>query len=84
METPTAKVDPSNNTNEEEISQPLLKIQISNLCLLPTIDQYHEQLQMLILALNHSVLSLVLLSSFGVPMTWLSLVGSTIVFNKTT
>lgn len=38
---------------------------------------------MLIVALNNSVLSTMTSSSFSVPITWLSLAGSTIVFNKT-
>lgn len=46
MTTPTTNVDPSINTNDEEIYQPLLKIHSSNLRLLPTVDQYPEQLQM--------------------------------------
>lgn len=69
-------VDPTNTTNEEEISQPLMKIQNTNICLLLTVDQCAEQLQMLILALNHHVLSTVLSSLFGVLMTWLYLAGS--------
>ena len=84
MAIPTANVDPSNNTNKEEISQPLLKIQSLNLRLLPTVDQYPEQLQMLIIALNHFVLSTMLSSPLAVPRTWLSLIGSMVVFNKTT
>lgn len=39
---------------------------------------------MLIVAINHSVLSTVMYSSFFVPMTCLSLTGSTNVFNKMT
>ena len=42
-----------------------------------------EVLKMLIIALNHSVLSTVMTSSFSVPMSWLSLAGSAVVFNKT-
>lgn len=38
---------------------------------------------MLIVALNHSVLSTVMVSSFSVSMTLLSLTGSTAVRNKT-
>ena len=48
------------------------------------VDQYPEQLHMLIQTLNNSILSTMLSDSSAVPMTWISLVGSMVVFNKTT
>ncbi|CAI9271719.1 unnamed protein product [Lactuca saligna] len=84
MANPQTNVDPTNTTNEEEISQSLMKIQNTNLRLLPTVDQYLEQLRMLIQTLNNVVLSTVLSYSFVVPMSLISLAGSTTVFNKTT
>ena len=77
-------VDPSNTTTEETTSQPLMKIQSSNFRVQIDVTKYPEQLQMLIVALNHYVLSMVMSSSFSVPMTWLSLVGLTTMFNKMT
>lgn len=38
---------------------------------------------MFIIALNHSVLSTTMSASFYIPMAWLSLVGSTVVYNMT-
>lgn len=61
-----------------------MKIHSSNFRVQRDVLKYPEELQMLIIALNHSVLSMVMSSSFSVPMTWLSLVGSTLVFNKIT
>lgn len=83
MAAPTGNFDPSNTTNEENTSHPLLKIQSTNLNLLLDVTQYPKQLEMLIVALNHSALSTIVLSSFYVPITWLSLVGSLVVFYKT-
>lgn len=75
--------DPS-QTADEDTSQALLKIQSTNYTVQPNVDVYPDELQMLIVALNHSVLSTVMSSYFAVLMTWLSLAGSIAVFNKTT
>lgn len=69
MVVPQTDVDPTNTTNEEEISQPLMKIQNMNLQLLPMVHRYPEQLETLIQTLNNYVLSTTLSSSFAVPMT---------------
>lgn len=83
MAATNVNIDPS-QTTDDATSQPLLKIQSTNYRVQPYVNKYPEDLKMLIVALNHSVLSIVMLSSFSVLMTSLSLVGSTIVFNKTT
>ncbi|CAH1454218.1 unnamed protein product [Lactuca virosa] len=75
-------VDPT-TTNDEEITQLMMMIQNTNLRLVPTLDQYPEELRMLIQTLNNSNLSYALSSSFAIPMEWLSLSTSTTVFNKT-
>ena len=64
-------VDPSKTTGNAT-SQPLLKIRSTNYRVQPNVDMYPDELKMLIVALNHSVLS------------WLSLAGLTVIFNKTT
>lgn len=60
-----------------------MKIQSLNFRAQPDVTQYPEQLQMLIVAQNYSVLSTIMSYSFSVPMTWLSLADSMAVFNKT-
>ncbi|CAI9277902.1 unnamed protein product [Lactuca saligna] len=84
MAAPIGYVDPTNTTIEDTASQPLMKIQSSNLCVQCDVLKYPRELKMLIVALKHFVLSMVMSSAFSVPMTWLSLVGSTLVFNKIT
>ena len=71
-------------TTDDATYQPLLKIQSTNYRVQPNVDVYPKELKMLIIALNHSLLSTVMSSSFSIPMTWLSLAGLTVVFNKTT
>ncbi|CAH1431922.1 unnamed protein product [Lactuca virosa] len=70
-------------TNDEEVSQLMMKIQTTNIRLVPSLDQYLEELQMLVQTLKNFVLSFALSSSFAIPIEWLSLVSSTAVFNKT-
>ena len=82
MAAPNVHVDPS-QTTDENTSQPLMKIQSTNCQVQPDETQYPDELKKLIVALNHSVLSTIMSTSFSVPMTWLSLTGSTVVFNKT-
>ncbi|CAH1412368.1 unnamed protein product [Lactuca virosa] len=62
----------------------MIKIQNTNLRLVPTIDQYPEPIWMLVQTINNSVLSTALYSSLTVPMMWISLASSTAIFNKTT
>lgn len=81
MASTNVPVDPSQTTDEAS-SQPL-NIQGSNYRVQPGESRYPEELQMLIVSLNHSFISTVMTSSFLVPMTWLSLADSTAVFNKT-
>lgn len=81
---PTGHVDPSNTTTEDATSQTSMKIQSSNFHVKLDVSKYPEELQMLIVALNHYVLSMVMSCLFSVPMTLLSLVGSTLAFNKIT
>ncbi|CAH1435711.1 unnamed protein product [Lactuca virosa] len=76
-------VDPT-TTNKDEVWQLMMKIQTTNLHLVPLIDQYPEPLEMLVQTPNNSVLSTTFSSLFVVSMEWLSLTGSTVVFNKTT
>ena len=83
MAAPHHTVDPT-TTNDEEVSQQMMKIQTTNLHLVPSLDQYPEALRMLFQTFNNFVLSTALSSSFAIPMEWLLIVGSTIVFNKTT
>lgn len=71
----------SSDTTDEATSQPLLKIQSSSYRVQRDVLQYPKPLQILIVVLNHSVLSTIISSSFSVPMTRLPLAGSTIVFN---
>lgn len=84
MVAPTGHVDPSNTTTEDATSQTSMKIQSSNFHVKLDVSKYPEELQMLIVALNHYVLSMVMSCLFSVPMTLLSLVGSTLAFNKIT
>lgn len=71
-------------TNVEEVSQPMMIIQHTNLRLVPSLEAYPEELQMLIQTLNNSILSYALVALFVVPMELLSLVALIAVYNKTT
>lgn len=70
-------------TNDDEIPQLMINIQTTNLHLVPSLDHYLNELQMLIQTLNNSVLSFSLSATFAIPMEWLSLATSIVVFNKT-
>ncbi|CAI9299828.1 unnamed protein product [Lactuca saligna] len=83
MATSQHNVDHTTN-NDEDVSQPMMKIQTTNLYLVPSLDQYLEELRMCVQILNYFVLSTTLSSSFAIPMTWLSLDATTVVFNKST
>lgn len=72
------------NTSDEDTSQPMMKIQHTNLWLNPSIDGYHEELQMLVLVLNNFALHQALTSSFAIPTQWMSSATSNVVYNKTT
>lgn len=72
------------NTNDEEISQPTLKIQHNNLWFNPLINDHPDELKMLVQVMNDSVLTYTLTALFAIPMKWLSLVDSTVVYNRTT
>lgn len=62
--------DPT-TTNDEEDSQPTMKIQTTNLCMVSSLDQYPKELRMYVQTLNNYVLSTTLSSSFAVPIKWL-------------
>lgn len=83
MAATTVNIDPS-QTTDEATSQPLLKIQSTNYRVQPNVYAYPNELKMLIVSLNHSVLSTVMSTSFSTLLTWLSLVASTTMFKKTT
>lgn len=83
MATSQHNVDPT-TTNEEEVSQPMMKIQTTNHCLVPSLDHYLKELWMFVQTLNNSVLSMTPSSSFTIPMTLLSLAASAVVFKNTT
>ena len=70
-------------TTEDITSNPIMKIQSTNYQVLGDVDFYPEELRMLIVALQHLVLSTVMFRSFVVPLTWLSLDGSTATYSKT-
>lgn len=72
------------NTNNEEISQAMMKIQHTNLGLNPSLEVYPEELHMIVLIMNNSVLNHALSSSFAILMHQLSLATSITVYNKTT
>lgn len=61
----------------------MMKIQTTNIHLVPSTDQYSEKLWMLVQTLNNPVLSTALSSSFALPMEQLSFSSSIVVFNKT-
>ncbi|CAH1422229.1 unnamed protein product [Lactuca virosa] len=74
----------STTTNEEDVSQPLMKIQTTNIHLVPYLDQYPNALRMLVQTFNNSVLSTTRSWSFSIRIEWLALAGSTVLFKKTT
>lgn len=71
-------------TNEDDISQTTMKVLHTNLRLIPSLDLYPNELQMIVKTLNNYVLSFALSGSFTILMKWLSLVASMAVFNKPT
>lgn len=70
------------NHNDEEVSQPMMKIRHTNLLLNSLLDTYLKEQRMIILVLSNFVLNHALSSSFAIPMQWPSLVASTTVHNK--
>ena len=74
-----AHVDPST----EDISSALvMKIQSTNYYVEGENSQCPEEFKMLIVALQHSVLSKAMFNSFSVPVLWLCQEGSTVTYNK--
>ena len=71
------------NTTDDASSQPIMKIHSNNYQVDGDVTVYPEELNILIVALRHSVLSTAMFSSFEVPMSWLSMAGSTASYNKT-
>lgn len=71
-------------TNDDDISQPMMKIMHTNIHLILSLDMYLNELQMIVQTLNTYVLSFALYGSFSILMQWLSLAASTTVYNKTT
>lgn len=60
-----------------------MKIQSTSYQVVGDVDAYPEGLRMLIVALQNSVLSMAMFSSFSVPLTWLLFAGSTTTHSKT-
>lgn len=56
------------NTNGKEICQPILKIQNNNLWFNPLINDYPDELKMLIQVMYDSIHTHVLTMSFAIPM----------------
>lgn len=78
MAAPNVSVDPS-QTTEYITSQPLMKIQGTNFQVKLDVSLYPKGLKMRIVSLTNFVLSTAVSSSFSVPLSWLSLAGSTTV-----
>lgn len=76
MATPNTIIDPSQTTNDIT-SQPLMKIQSTNFQVQADVSLYLDELKMLIVALKNFVLSKVIFDAFVVPVSCLSLAGST-------
>ena len=74
----------SSPTTDEIISFSILKIQGSNYQVELDLSKYPEELHMLVVALQNSVLSKAMFDSFAAPMSWLSKAGSTASYNKET
>lgn len=72
-----AHADVPSQTTKYVSSQPIMKIQSTKYQVEGDVSLYPEALQMLIVALKHSVLSTAMFNSVDVPLSWLSLVGST-------
>lgn len=83
MATTQSNVDPV-TTNEDEISQPMMKISHTNIQLIPSLDVYLSEFHLLFQILKYFVLSFALFGAFSIPMEWFSLVVSIVVFNKKT
>ena len=71
------------HTTKDVTSQPIMKIQSTNFQVQGDVTVYPEELKMLIVSLQHSVLSRAMFNSFPVPVSWLSVVFSTATYNKT-
>ena len=75
--------DPT-TTTEGVAWQLIMKIQSTNYQVEGDVSLYPEELKMLVVALQHSVLDATMFNSFEVPMTWLSMASSTASYNKAT
>ena len=72
------------NTTYEIASQPIMKIQSTKYQVDGDVSMYPEELKMLIVALQHLGLATVMFNDFDVPMSWLSVSGSTASYIKAT
>ncbi|CAH1427764.1 unnamed protein product [Lactuca virosa] len=72
------------NTTEHGVSLPNIKIQSNNVWFNPSIEDYPKELKMVVHCINNSILTHALMTFFAILMKRLSLVGSTVMFNKTT
>lgn len=81
MATP-ADADAPSQTTVDVTSQPIMKIQGTNYPVEGDVSLYPEELKMLIVTLNRSVLSTAMFNYFVVPLSWLSQVGSTATYCK--
>ena len=70
------------HTKKDVTSLPVMKIQGSNYQVESNVSLYPEELKMLIVALQHFVMSKAMFNSFAVPISWLSQVGSTATYSK--
>ena len=81
MGNPADVVAPSQTTDDAS-SQTIMKIQSTNYQVEGDISLYPEELKMLIVALKNSILSTAMFNLFAVPLSWLSLAGSTANYSK--
>lgn len=71
------------NTIEDKVYVPNMKIQSNNIWFNSSIEDYPKELKMLVHCINASILAHALTTSFSIPMKWLSLIGSTVIYNNT-
>ena len=81
MENP-AQLDAPSQTTKDVSSHRIMKTQSTNYQVEGDVSMYPEALQMLIVALKHSILSTTMFNSFDVPLSRLYLVWSTTTYNK--
>ena len=70
------------NTTDKVASQPIMKIQSTNYQVEADVLMYPEELKIVIVALQHAGLATAMFNAFDVPMSWLSMAGSTATYNK--